>query len=376
MSPFLSTLATSSARGLGRALKPFIRKPSITSPANNATEQSRTSLSFSSSAIQIVGKASSHATSDWQFASDSGFSNIISSTTNDSTNKTSWSISGLNLSFNTVYYARVRYKDSTNLVSDWSNTISFTTKQYLDPLVNGSSLIPFSNESGDYTFTVPTNIGRLKVTLETVVYSAGLGGNAAKGGKTAVSFDVTPGEQFVVTKDKSMFGPRTSYLSGGNTFTQSTLWIINGRAGGGGATGDGFDSSNGGTGGGDNGNPGGGSPGGNEAGGGGTQSSGGAKGGSPNGVQSTPGSALTGGSYSSRVNGDGNAEAYGGGGGPGWYGGGGGGASGYYGSGGGGGSTRIQVPSNRNPTVITNSNGGGNWNYGNASAGTGVEFVW
>ncbi|NBU97445.1 MAG: hypothetical protein EBS19_04370 [Spirochaetia bacterium] len=90
MAPFLSTLATASARGLGRALKPFIRKPSITSPANNATNQSSSSLTFSSSAFQIVGKATPHTYSDWQIASDSGFSTIVKSLTNDTTNKTSW----------------------------------------------------------------------------------------------------------------------------------------------------------------------------------------------------------------------------------------------------------------------------------------------
>lgn len=378
MSPFLSTLGSGSCRGLGRALRPFIRKPSITSPSNNATEQSRTSLSFASSAIQIIGKSSAHASSDWQFASDSNFSNIIASTSNDSSNKTSWTASSLNLSFNTTYYARVRYKDTTNLISDWSNTISFTTVKYLPALSNGSYSQDFYSNSGDYTFTVPANIGRLKVYISTSNFSSSDSTQPiAVGGKIEVSFDVTPGEQFVMTRNKLMFGPQTSYSSSGNTFTQANLWIICGRPGTYPTTGGGdrfpLSVGLGGSGGGDAGSGGGGPSGG----GGGQQSSGGSPGGGgyggtpwqPFATNATAGSALTGGDggnrYSSPEEGN-NLMQAGGSGGHGWYGGGG----GAQDSAGGGGSSRIQVPSGRNPTIIKNENGTGDWAwYATASAG-------
>lgn len=362
MSPLLSSLGSASAKSLGRALRPFIRKPSITSPANNATGQSRTSLSFTSSAAQIVGKGTPHASSDWQIASNSNFATIVASTTSDTTNKTSWVASGLNLSFNTTYYARVRYKDSTNLVSDYSDTITFITTQYLPALTNGSSTFNFGTAS---TFTVPANIGRLKVYMST--------SSSNRGGKLEVTFDVTPGEQFVVTSSKNMLGPKTSYDSGGSTFTQATLWAVLGQGGNQFGAYDGYPQVLGGTGGGDNGA---GSP--NGTAGGGSQSAGGYGAtssafniGNDGGINGTPGGALTGGNGAIRYGGDENDPySYAGGpGGVGWYGGGGGGASRYGGygqlqDGGGGGSSRIQVPSPRNPTTTINSNGSGDWPSG------------
>jgi len=236
MAPFLSTLATSSARGLGRALKPFIQKPSITSPANNATNQSSSSLAFSSSAFQIVGKATPHTYSDWQIASNSGFSTIVKSLTNDTSNKTSWTVTS-GLSLNTTYYVRVRYKDSTNLVSDWSNTITFTVEGYLPSLSNGTEDITVSAGS-NYYWTVPSRIGRVKVQMY------GGGAYYAQGGYMDVSFDVVPGERILFAKTPFRTHPTDWSIgngvavafwgeNGSTTISQANLWAIVGGGGGG-----------------------------------------------------------------------------------------------------------------------------------------------
>lgn len=99
--------------------------PGITSPTTGATNQGPT-VSFSSSAFAMNGGSATHTSSDWQIATDSGFATIVFSTTNDTTNKTSWT--SPNLTANTTYYARVRYLASNGIYSGWSTTISFKTK--------------------------------------------------------------------------------------------------------------------------------------------------------------------------------------------------------------------------------------------------------
>lgn len=237
MSPLISSLGSASAKALGRALRPFIRKPSIISPANNATNQSSSSLSFSTSAAQIVGKGTAHASSDWQIASTSNFTTIVASTTSDTTNKTSWTVTS-GLSLNTTHYARVRYKDSTNLVSDWSDTITFTVENYLPSLANGTSNITVQDSSAT-SFTVPQRVGRIRVQM------IGGGGYQTSGGYMDTSFDVVPGEVFTFAKtaaaradigymDKARSGSATAFWisNGSNTITQATLWAIVGGGGG------------------------------------------------------------------------------------------------------------------------------------------------
>lgn len=359
MSPLITSLGSGSARGFGRALKAFIRKPSITSPANNATNQSSSSLSFTASSFQIVGKATSHSKSDWQIASDSGFSNIVVSTTNDITNKTTWTVTS-GLSLDTTYYARVRYKDSSTLISDWSSTITFGIEGYLPPLSNGS--VTYYSAT---TWTVPSRISKIRITA-----GGSIGGQAtqraqpsgASGGIIITEFNVIPGETFRISDHSGGSAGQFSGAGGGvlsfgldtgSTLTQSTLWLVSGGGGGAQPYSGGDDTPGGGAGrgGSPEGSP---SPineGNNRGGGyGGTQSSGGTGGDGPQYASpATPGSALLGG------NSGGSPLA--GGGGSGWYGGGGGGGGNFEGAGGGG-SARIQIPTPRSATTPTNQKGG------------------
>ena len=100
-----------------------VTAPTISAPANGATGVSA-SPSFTASAF--AGSAGlTHASSDWQVASDSGFANIVKSASADTTNKTTWSTTGLTAG--TTYYARVRYRANDGTVSSYSATVSFTT---------------------------------------------------------------------------------------------------------------------------------------------------------------------------------------------------------------------------------------------------------
>jgi hypothetical protein len=103
----------------------YITTPSVTSPINGATQQNA-DVSFTSSAFSVSGGSDTHQGSDWQVATDTSFSNIVSSVINSTTHKTSWNVTGLILG--TTYYVRVKHKGTNMGYSNWSNTNTFTTK--------------------------------------------------------------------------------------------------------------------------------------------------------------------------------------------------------------------------------------------------------
>lgn len=111
-------------------LNPAPAQPTITSPTNNATNQGPT-VNVSSSAFSALGDSSTHLSTDWQVATDAGFTSIAVSSIGDTTNKTSWSFTNLNT--NTTYYLRCRYRGSNFNYSDYSPTITFTTKTTFIP---------------------------------------------------------------------------------------------------------------------------------------------------------------------------------------------------------------------------------------------------
>lgn len=104
--------------------------PSISSPTANATNQGPV-IDFTSSAFGMNGGSATHASSDWQIATDAGFTTIVSSTTADAVNKTTWSSASLTV--NTTFYSRVRYLASNGVYSNWSTTVVFTTKAIYIP---------------------------------------------------------------------------------------------------------------------------------------------------------------------------------------------------------------------------------------------------
>lgn len=101
------------------------QQPTITSPTSGAVNQPASGVGFNGSAFVPQGDSSTHSSSDWQVATDSAFTNVVSSSINDTVNKTSWTSAAL--SFSTTYYARVRYKASNGNYSAYSPTVSFVT---------------------------------------------------------------------------------------------------------------------------------------------------------------------------------------------------------------------------------------------------------
>lgn len=113
----------------GKAFAPTIRAagpatPSVTSPVNNASGVA-TNYTLTSSAFAAVSEVSNHQASDWQIATDPGFTNVVKSAVDDTVNKVSWPVTAL--ATNGSFYARVRHKSTAGSVSEWSKTSVFTT---------------------------------------------------------------------------------------------------------------------------------------------------------------------------------------------------------------------------------------------------------
>ena len=99
-----------------------IENPSITSPTEGATSVSLTPTITASAYSQFYSDP--HVHTDWQIATDSGFSNIVWESLADTSNLES--ITPSQLLDETLLYVRVRYNDGVEN-SAWSTPVSFTT---------------------------------------------------------------------------------------------------------------------------------------------------------------------------------------------------------------------------------------------------------
>ena len=102
-----------------------VETPTITSPDSGILNYNSPNVTFTSSAFAYLGTFDAHASSDWQLSTDSEFGTIVQSVSASTTNKTSWTVSGLSVA--TTYYARVRYTGSTNGTSSYSEVWDVTT---------------------------------------------------------------------------------------------------------------------------------------------------------------------------------------------------------------------------------------------------------
>ena len=102
-----------------------IQTPTNVSPSNGATDQNG-SVTLTASAFGWLGVANTHASSDWQVATDSGFTSLVANVIGDTVNKTSYTVTGLSTS--QTYYWRVRYTGTNNGTSNWSTPTTFVTK--------------------------------------------------------------------------------------------------------------------------------------------------------------------------------------------------------------------------------------------------------
>lgn len=105
-----------------------INAPSITMPtAGDLTVD--TTPTFASTDFSVTNLTATHVSSDWQIATDAGFTNLVASVTDSTTNKTTWSTTGLTPGAS--YHSRVRHRSDVSgsngsFYSDWSADCAFT----------------------------------------------------------------------------------------------------------------------------------------------------------------------------------------------------------------------------------------------------------
>ena len=103
-----------------------VTTPALTSPAAGSTV-SQTATLASSAFATSPANVDSHASSDWQVASNAGFSAIVHQSLDDTVNKTAYTIPAGALAASSTYYARVRHRASALGVSQWSAGVQFNT---------------------------------------------------------------------------------------------------------------------------------------------------------------------------------------------------------------------------------------------------------
>lgn len=101
--------------------------PSIVYPTAGQTSVELTpTLQGSDFATAPVGQ-DTHQSSQWQVATDSGFTDIKFNSGTDTVNKTTIQVPTGSLNISSVYYARVRYTGAIIGTSAWSSAVTFTT---------------------------------------------------------------------------------------------------------------------------------------------------------------------------------------------------------------------------------------------------------
>ena len=131
----------------------YVNTPSVTSPTTGATDLGP-DVVITGSAFATTGGSDTHVGTDWQVATDAGFTNVVASTTNSSSAKTSYTATGLAPS--TTYYVRLRYKGTTMGYSNWSTTTSFSTKSSYG--VSGIEQVKITGETTDNYFGYSVSI--------------------------------------------------------------------------------------------------------------------------------------------------------------------------------------------------------------------------
>jgi len=119
-------------------------KPAITSPTDGF-QTLDSSITFQSTAFEGAVVSDDHASSDWELATDSGFTNIVASSIDDTSNLTSITFSGLSVD---TYFVRVRHSGATLGDSEYSDVVSFDV----------STTVAYGwGSGGDYVFAPGVN---------------------------------------------------------------------------------------------------------------------------------------------------------------------------------------------------------------------------
>jgi hypothetical protein len=127
-----------------------VAAPSILNPTNGATGV-RSSLILTTSAfLTYPNGADTHASTDWQLATDAAFTAMVWESAADAANLEAVSVPSNVLTTSTTYYARSRHKGTTLAASGWSPVVSFTMADSFYPKAEVAKLQPATLAHGDH----------------------------------------------------------------------------------------------------------------------------------------------------------------------------------------------------------------------------------
>ena len=168
-----------------------IATPVIQYPLNNAVDVKPNAIIIASTIITVVEDAKGYvhgvyASTDWQIATDAGFTTIVAESLADNTHVSAYP---MDLALSTGYYCRVRYNDAAGQTSAWSDTVSFTTAAtlfshntsiintgYANYSLSGSS-VAVSNDGGIVAIGAPNvQVGGVNGAGEVRIYIRDIAG--------------------------------------------------------------------------------------------------------------------------------------------------------------------------------------------------------
>lgn len=129
---------------LGKPLD-LVRRPTITSPADEATSIGETPTIQGDAYHSLYGIA--HGATEIEVATDAAFGDVAwESGTLGAV--TSAAVPGATLDTDTTYFARIRYGDAESVWSQWSPAISFATGATFTSVVQPTNQLPLSGATG------------------------------------------------------------------------------------------------------------------------------------------------------------------------------------------------------------------------------------
>ncbi|WP_420465626.1 hypothetical protein [Panacagrimonas sp.] len=166
-----------------------ITTPTITSPEDGDTHAR--SLNITSSAFAYSGDVvTAHEATQWQIATDAGFTMLEYDDVSESSLTTLAVPSAL--TNGDTLYVRCRYRDSYGIFSSYSTGVEFVVGE---PLGQIAYTTP-----GASTFVVPANVTRVSVVVIGAGQAGSSGGSGGSGGSLAYadSITVTPGQSISI----------------------------------------------------------------------------------------------------------------------------------------------------------------------------------
>ena len=119
-----------------------VAAPAIENPANGVTDVGSGVTLTTSAFLTYPEGADTHASTDWQVATDTGFTAIVFESLDDAANLEAIAVPSGTFDESTTYYARARHTGTTLGDGPYSATRTFTTKAAFYPTTEVGKLVP------------------------------------------------------------------------------------------------------------------------------------------------------------------------------------------------------------------------------------------